>query len=284
MKPTSVIKATLFAASLTLAAPLAGTTSLALAQDASTVVAKVGSRSITNADVDQAGKRLAQQFQNVPEAERRARVLDALIDFSILAQRAEAEGIDKTDDVKRTLDYLRVQALHNAYFTQKIQPTITDEALKSRYDAQTANAKPEKEVKARHILVKTEDEAKAIIKELEGGADFVELAKTKSTGPSGPQGGDLGFFGKGRMVPEFEKAAFAMEAGSFTKEPVKTQFGFHVLKVDEVRDVALPTFEASKEQLRNVAMSEAYAEAIKEGRASNTVEILDKSLVVPEQN
>ena len=130
--------------------------------------------------------------------------------------------------------------------------------------------------------MKTEEEAKAIIEEVKGGADFIELAKTKSTGPSGPQGGDLGFFGPGRMVPEFEKAAFALEAGGITDTPVKTQFGFHVIKVDEVRDTPLPTFEQSKEQLRQLVLTEAYAEAIKTGRESVGAEVLDDSLKLPE--
>ena len=246
------------------------------------VVAKVGTHTITKGDLDQATGRLAKQFANVPAEQRRGRILDALIDFSVLAQQAKAEGIDKDADVARTIDYLRIQALHNAYFSKKVQPGITDETLKARYEEQVASATPEKEVHARHILVKTVEEAQAIIKELDGGADFIELAKAKSTGPSGPQGGDLGFFGKGRMVPEFEKAAFVMEAGTYTKTPVKTQFGFHVLKVDEVRNKPLPTFEQSKQQMQQVLLSEAYEKAVKEGRAVHKVEIIDKSLVLPE--
>ena len=245
------------------------------------VVAKVAGQSITSADLDQAMLRLSQQFASVPADQKRARVLDALIDFTVLANAAKKEGIDQDPDTLRTLEYLRLQALHNAYFRKKIEVGVSDDDLKARYDQQIANAQPEKEVHARHILVKTAEEAAAIIKELDGGADFIELAKAKSTGPSGPQGGDLGFFGKGRMVPEFEVAAFAMKAGEYTKEPVKTQFGFHVLKVEATRDVPLPTFEASKQQLRQAALSEAYASAIKEGRAASGIEILDESLKLP---
>ncbi|MFD0915058.1 peptidylprolyl isomerase [Pseudahrensia aquimaris] len=247
-------------------------------------VAKVGDRVITTSDLDEAVNRLGQQFSNVPEEQRRARILDALIDFSVLAAEAEKSGVADTDAVKKTLEYLRIQALHNAYFSDKIRPSVTEEQVKARYDEQVAAATPEQEVKARHILVKTEEEAKAIIAELDGGADFIELAKTKSTGPSGPQGGDLGFFGKGRMVPEFEQAAFAMKAGEYSKEPVKTQFGFHVLKVDEVRDVALPTFEQSKGQIEQLLLSEAYAAAVKSGRSSLGIEVLDESLKLPEEN
>ncbi len=254
-----------------------------LAQD-SKAVAKIGDRTITAADLDQMVKDLAQQFQSFPEAERRARALDSLIDINVLAIKAEKAGISDDPEVKRRIALLIARALHNGYFQNKIQPGITDEALKARFDKEVGSTKPEQEVSARHILVKTEEEAKAIIKELEEGADFIELAKSKSTGPSGPKGGDLGFFGKGRMVPAFEKAAFELNKGDFTKKPVTTQFGFHIIKVDEKRDRPLPTFESSKEQLRQVMLTEAYAKAVKAGRASIGVEVLDESLKLPDSN
>ena len=256
------------------------TSSVAFAQD-NPVVAKVGNSEITKSALDQAVLRLQQQFASVPENQRRARILDALIDFAVLATEAEKRDLDKQADTVELLKYLRLQALHNAYFRQVIDKSVTEEDLKKAYETQFAGKKPEKEVKARHILVKTEDEAKAIIKLLDEGGDFIELAKEKSTGPSGPQGGDLGYFGKGRMVPEFEAAAFAMKAGEYSKTPVRTQFGWHILKVDEVRDVPLPTFEASKAELRQIALSAAYEKAVKDGRSANKVEILDESLMLP---
>ena len=260
-----------------LATGLAFQSASVFAQD-DKVVAKIGERTITNADLDAAMIRLQQQFQNIPEDQRRPRVLDALIDFAAFANKAEEAGLDKKPETARLLDYLRLQALHNAFFVETIQGTITEEGMKARYDKQVAEVKPEKEVHARHILVKTKEEAEAIIKELDGGADFVELAKAKSTGPSGPNGGDLGFFGKGRMVPAFEQAAFALQPGEYSREPVQTQFGFHVMKVDEVRDVAPPSFEQSKEQIRQVMLSEAYAAAVKEARAEQDAEVLDDTL------
>lgn len=268
----------LVAASIATALPF-GTFSMA--QEAK-VVAKVGDKEITSADLDQALKDMAQQFNNFPEAERRARALDSMIDIHVLAAKARKEGLDKDPELQRSIELLRARALHNGYFQQRIQGEINDEAMKARYDKEIAKAKPEQEVSARHILVKTEDEAKAIIKELEGGADFVELAKSKSTGPSGPKGGDLGFFGRGRMVPAFEKAAFELEKGTYTKEPVKSQFGFHIIKVDDKRDIAPPSFEQSKEQLRQVMLTESYAEAIKAARKEVGTELLDESLKLPE--
>lgn len=245
------------------------------------VVAKVGSEEITQSELDQAMADMAQQFSQFPEPQRKARALDALIDIEIFAELARKEGIDKDPNLLARVELLKKRALHNGYFTQKVQAGVTDEQLQARYDKEIGSAPRQKEVKARHILVKTEEEANAIIQEIKGGADFIELAKTKSTGPSGPQGGDLGFFKKGQMVPEFEKAAFELEAGKVTETPVKTQFGFHIIKVDETRDTPLPTFEQSKEQLRQLVLTEAYAEAIKSGRESIGAEVLDDSLKLP---
>lgn len=251
------------------------------AQDADSVVAKVGDRSITNAQIDGALEALGPQFANVPEEQRRARALDSLIDINVLAQKARDAGLDQDAAVKRRIDLLTNRALHNAYFDAELRNSVTDEELKARYDAEVASVNPEQEVKARHILVESEEDAKAIVAELDGGADFAELAKEKSTGPSGAQGGDLGFFGKGRMVPEFEAAAFALEPGSYTKEPVKTQFGYHIILAEEVRDVPLPTFEQAKSQLQQLVLTEKYTAAIQSAREEQKVEILDESLVLP---
>lgn len=276
---TKAARATLFAGVAVIV--IGATPNLVLAQD-SPALAKIGDRTITSAELDQAAKDMAQQFQNVPEGERRARVLDSLIDFTTLSILAEEAGLDKDPELMRRLTLLRSRALHNDYFLKKIQPTVTEDMVKSRFETEVAQMTPQQQIAARHILVKTAEEAEAIIKELEGGADFAELAKAKSTGPSGPKGGDLGTFGKGQMVPEFETAAFALEKGAFSKEPVKTQFGFHIIKVEDKIDQPLPTFEQAKAQLEQVLMAEAYAEAVKAGREKVGVEVLDESLKLPE--
>ncbi|MEM8751211.1 MAG: peptidylprolyl isomerase [Pseudomonadota bacterium] len=245
------------------------------------VLAKVGERTITQADLDQAMKDMAQQFSSFPENERRARALDSLIDIQVLAALAEKEGLQNDGELKRRLELLRNRALHNGYFQSRIQGTVTEEAMRARFEEESAKVEAQKEVNARHILVKTEEDALAIIKELDEGKDFVELAKEKSTGPSGPNGGDLGFFGRGRMVPEFEEAAFKLEKGEYTKTPVKTQFGFHVIKVEDKRDAPKPTFEQSREQVRQVMLTEAYAKAVQEGREQIGAEVLDESLKLP---
>jgi len=270
-------------AKIAFSALLVGTLALgsaAFAQD-SKVLAKVGDRTITSADLEQAMGDMAQQFQSFPEGERRARALDSLIDINVLAIIAEKEGLQNEEDIKRRIDLLRARTLHNGYFQKKIQPDVTDEALKARFEEESAKVTPQQEVSARHILVKTEEAAKEIIKELDAGKDFVELAKEKSTGPSGPNGGDLGFFGPGRMVPEFEAAAFKLEKGAYTKVPVKTQFGFHIIRVDEKRDQPKPTFEQSKQQIRQLLLTEAYGKAIEKSRTEVGAEVLDESLKLP---
>ena len=274
-----MLLAAIFAGTLAVGStlPVSGVT----AQEAK-VLAKIADREITTADLDQALKDMAQQFSSIPEADRKARALDSLIDMNVLAILAEKAGMSDDDVLKRRIALLKARVMHNAYFQTKIQPTITEENIRARFEKEMAGRTPQQEVSARHILVKTEEEAKAIITELDGGADFIELAKKKSTGPSGPQGGDLGFFGPGRMVPEFETAAFALEKGAYTKEPVRSQFGYHVIKVDDKRDLPLPTYEKSRNDILQLLLTEAYAKTVKDGRASLGAEILDESLKLPE--
>ena len=141
-----------------------------------------------------------------------------------------------------------------------------------------ANTPPVNEVHARHILVKTKEEATAIIKQLDGGAKFEDIAKEKSSDGSAGQGGDLGWFGPGQMVPEFEKAAFALEVGAYTKEPVQTQFGWHVIKVEDKRAQQPPAFEQVKDQIRSALLREKYFALVKSVRDAAKVEIADPEL------
>ena len=141
-----------------------------------------------------------------------------------------------------------------------------------------ANTPPVNEVHARHILVKTKEEATAIIKQLDGGAKFEDIAKEKSSDGSAAQGGDLGWFGPGQMVPEFEKAAFALEVGAYTKEPVQTQFGWHVIKVEDKRAQQPPAFEQVKDQIRSALLRDKYFALVKSARDAAKVEISDAEL------
>jgi peptidyl-prolyl cis-trans isomerase C len=249
----------------------------ALAADTD-VVAKVGSQSITEADLALASADLGEQFEKLPPEQRRLAVLSALIDIKSLAQEAEKTDIQNEPAVKNRIAFLRERALHNAYFQKQGVDSIKDEELKARYDAEVAKLKPVEEIHARHILVKTKEEAEAVVKELDGGADFMTLAASKSAGPSGPEGGDLGFFGPGQMVPPFEKAAYALELGTYTKVPVETQFGWHVIQVTEKRPQPQPSFDDVKEQVRQVLMREKYMAIVQKARDELKVEYVDPAV------
>ena len=248
------------------------------AQDASDkVILKFDGVEIRQSDFD-LFQELDPQFEQLQGAQKQLAILSALIDVKSLAKKATADKMDQDAVFQKRLEFLKDRSLHNAYFQKNVIANISDEDVKARFEKEIAAVEPEQELRARHILVKTAEEANAIIAELDGGADFVELAKTKSTGPSGPQGGDLGFFGKGQMVPPFEAAAFALEAGAYTKSPVQTQFGFHVIKLEEKRDRPLPKFEEVQDQMRQVVLRERYLETVKEARSLSNVEILDEEL------
>jgi peptidyl-prolyl cis-trans isomerase C len=251
----------------------------ALAQTEDSVIAKIGDQSITERDLALATADLAEQFAQVPEESRKAAILNALIDVKLLAAKGEAAGIEKEPSFVARMQFLRERALHNAYFQENALNKVTDEEVKARYDKEVAAMPPQQELHAMHILVKSKEEADKIIKELEAGKDFGELAKANSTDPSAAQnGGDLGFFAKGQMVPEFEAAVFAMKDGEFTKVPVQTQFGFHVIKRVEERNVPAPEFKDVEGQVRQLVVREKYAALIEDARKGVTIEVMDENL------
>jgi len=242
------------------------------------VVARVGGEEITKADLEFAQEELGSRFSSVSEENRSAAILAELIDIKLMANAAEANGVADDETFQRRLEFLRDQALRIVYFEQEILSKITDEEVQARYETEVAATEPEQEIRARHILLKTEEEAKAVIEELDAGADFAETAKEKSTGPTGSKGGDLGFFGKGQMVAEFYEASVALADGEYSKEPVKTQFGWHVIKREESRDRALPAFDQVKDQFRQIVLQEKYRELIDSVRADGGIEVLDAEL------
>lgn len=249
----------------------------ALAQE-DAVVARVGDVEITESELEYAEQEMGERFASVAEDSRRAAILSELIDVKLMGAAAVREGIADSDAFKAQMRFLRDQALRIAHFEKNVVEQVTEADVRARYDAEVASTEPETEVRARHILVKTEEEAKKVIEALDGGGDFAELAKQESTGPSGPQGGDLGFFGKGQMVPEFEAAAFELSDGDYTREPVQTQFGWHVIKREESRDKALPEFEQVQDQFRQLVLRERYVELLEAAREAGSVEILDADL------
>ncbi|MEP0518502.1 MAG: peptidylprolyl isomerase [Hyphomicrobiales bacterium] len=259
-----------FAAALGLA-----TTQGGIAQDAEpdpkSVVLTVGETEVTELDLAVAGEDFAEILSEVPEAEKREKLIELLIDMHVFAQEAKKKGLGNSEEFARRTKLMEARALRNAFFEQEILSGVTEEQVKARYQVEIGKITPEENVSARHILVKEEDEAKKIIEELQGGADFETLAKERSTGPSGPQGGDLGQFGRGQMVPAFEAAAYALEKGAITEEPVRTQFGWHIIQVYDKGSAPLPAFEQVEEQVRNMVVSERFSEKLSSLR--NTYEV-----------
>ena len=266
-------------ASLGLASILAfSATGGSFAQD-DKVIATVGGETITEADLTLALADLDQQFARLPAEQKRAAALSAVIEIKLLAADAKAKGLDQSDDFKRRMAFLQQRALHSEVIGKEVEAKITDAEIRKRYDTEIATTPPANEVHARHILVKTREEAAAIVKQLDGGAKFEDIAKEKSSDAgSGTQGGDLGWFGAGQMVPEFEKAAFALEIGAYTKEPVQSQFGWHVIKLEDKRAQQPPAFDQVKEQLRSVLLRDKYFELVKSLRTAGKVEITDPDL------
>lgn len=243
------------------------------------VVATVNGKPVTEADIALAVSDLDEQFSRLPEEQRRAAALSAIIEINLMAGEAASKGIDKDAAFQRRLDFLTKRALHAALIDNEIAGKITDEEIRARYDQQIAATPPVNEVNARHILVKTKEEADAIIKRLDAGEDFAAIAKELSTDPgSGANGGELGWFGPNQMVPEFEKAAFALEVGAYSKEPVQSQFGFHIIKVEDKRQQQPPAFEQVKEQFRSLLLREKYFALVETLQGKATVEIADEDL------
>lgn len=242
------------------------------------VIAKVGTLEIHQSELDLAIANLDPQLAQLPDDQKKVAALSAAIDVKLLAGDAAAEKLDQTDEFKKRLQYLTDRELHNAYFKKHVVDTVTDDEVKARYDKEVAALPKQEEVHARHILVKTEDEAKDVIKQLDAGKDFAELAKEKSTDPNKADGGDLGYFTKGRMVKEFEDAAFALEKGTYSKTPVKTDFGYHVIKVEDKRDAPPPPFDQVKDQVRQLVMRDKYLALLASAKEKSKVDIMDETL------
>ncbi|WDR04698.1 peptidylprolyl isomerase [Devosia rhodophyticola] len=246
--------------------------------DPNAVVATVDGQTITQADVDFAARDLSQDMAQMPVDQRQAYVLSVLIDMKLSAGAARAEKLDQTDVFKQRLAYLDEQALRSAYYIEKLATMVTPDTVKAKYDEFAAQFVPQDEVRASHILVKTEDEAKAVEKELADGADFAEVAKAKSIDPGAANGGDLGFFGKGQMVPEFEKAAFALGEVGSVSEPVKSQFGWHVIKLTEKRTSPVPSMDQVGQKLQQEVVNAAFVKISNELHDKASIEIADKDL------
>jgi len=237
------------------------------------VVARVNGTEIRFSDLLLAEEETAQALQGVPEDVKFEYLLSLLIDRLIVSSQARDKGLVDDPAVQRRLAYFENKALRDVYWTQILTSRISDEAAQAFYDEQVASVEPQEEIKARHILVATEEEAAAVVEALSAGGDFEALAREKSTGPSGAEGGDLGYFAAGTMVPEFNDAAFALQAGEVSG-PVKTKFGWHIIKVEDRRLQEVPAFELVRDQVVGALAQEEGRKLMEELRAAAAIEIV----------
>ena len=199
-------------------------------------------------------------------------LLGEMITGRLAAAKARDQGIAKDADVARKMKQAAEQVLGEAYLVGAIQNAVSEAELQAAYERLVADTASREELRASHILVESEEKAMSLIKQLDGGADFAELAQTHSTGPSKTQGGDLGYFGRGRMVPAFEAAVYDLNIGDHSASPVQTQFGWHVIKLVDKRVQPAPALDAVRAQLTSSLQAQTFATVVEELRAGATIE------------
>jgi peptidyl-prolyl cis-trans isomerase C len=240
------------------------------------VLARVDGIEIRQSDVEAEMRRLPDELRNMPPAMLQPLMLDQMITQKALVAAARARGLDRDAEVVARLRRAEEETLQQALLLREVQPLLTDEALRGRYQSEIANRPAEEEIRASHILLASEADARTVLAEVRRpGADFAEIARRRSTDPGARNGGDLGFFKRGDMIPEFETAAFALRAGEISAAPVRTQFGWHVIRLEERRAVPAPSFDESREALRQQAFEEGVNAAVERIRGAATVERLD---------
>jgi peptidyl-prolyl cis-trans isomerase C len=237
------------------------------AADDATVLAIVNGEEITRADVMTARNRLPAQLREMPEEQILPILVNLVIDSRLMANQARKEGIADEPEVRAQVELVQDMVLEQTLLTRHLQDKITEEALRERYEETLEDTEAREQVHARHILVAERSEAEEVIRKLDEGADFDELAKEVSADPSAEAGGDLGYFGRGDMIPAFAEVAFALEPGTYSQTPVQTEFGWHVIKVEDRRVVDPPPFEQVQGQLQQqlaMELRNEYVEQLRE--------------------
>ncbi len=236
------------------------------------VVAKVDGVEIHRSDIDDVIQGLPQQYRQMPIEALFPVLRDRLVELQLVAAEGRKDNLAEDEEVRARMRKIEDRVIRDVYISRYVDKVASEEKLRALYKESIANAPTGVEVRARHILVKTEDEAKALIERAKAGEDFATLARENSIGPSASRGGDLGYFAREAMVPEFADAAFALEVGSITDKPVKTQFGWHVIKLEDRRDIAPPSFEDSRDKLRAQVAQTAVRELLDGLRIKATIE------------
>ena len=236
------------------------------------VVAKVEGEEIRLAEVIDAFSRVPPQYQTLPMATLYSAVLDNLINTRVAAAAARKAKLNELPDVKEQVARLEAEVLQRVYLSKVIDDQLTEEAVRKRYDEIAKNVQGEEQVIARHILVDNEAQAKDVIAQLGRNGNFADLARKYSKGPTASKGGDLGYFSRDDMVPEFSKATFALKDGEYTKIPVKTDIGWHVIKVEGRRMAGPPSFDDLRDKLEADMQQELAAKAMEGLKQSSKIE------------
>jgi peptidyl-prolyl cis-trans isomerase C len=240
------------------------------------VVATVDGIKITEREIAIAAEDLASSLQQVPDAQRRDYLVGYMADLKLGARAAAQAKVGEGADFQQRMAYQRDKLLLDEYLVGEAKKAVTEEKMKALYADSVKDLKPEAEVNARHILVETEDQAKAVLVRLKAGEDFAKVSADVSKDPgSGKEGGDLGWFTKDRMVPEFAEAAFKLDKGQLS-DPVKSQFGWHVIRLEDKRNKPVPTYDEVKDQVAQYLTRKSQTDIIMALRAKGKVERLDQ--------
>ena len=235
------------------------------------IVAKVNGTVVRLSDVQAERSVLPPRQRALPMRVVFRPLLEQIINRKLFALAGRKEKLQDDPIVKSELARIEDRLIQRAYITARVEKQVTDKTVKARYEKFIKERKAAQEVRARHILVKSEREAKAIIAQLKKGGDFAKLASQKSQGPSKTRGGDLGWFSKGEMVKEFDAVVFKLKKGQVSAKPVKTQFGWHVIKVEEIRQKKPPTFKEARPRLANRMIREVVLAELKKLRKGSKV-------------
>ncbi len=237
------------------------------------VLARIAGDEIRASELADAAQALPEELRGMPPTMLYPMLLEQLIDRRAIVLAARKQGLETDPAVKKAVARATDTAMQNALLTREIAPSLTDAAIEARYKRDVAGKPGEEEVHASHILVADEDKAKAIIQQIKTGADFTELARQNSTDPSAKgNGGDLGFFKKSDMLPEFADAAFALEPGKITEAPVKTRFGWHVIKLAERRTAPPPELDSVRDELRQSLIQEGVTRVLAQAKQGLAIE------------
>ena len=253
---------------------LSGPDAVAQNQISEGTVATVDGIAITYNDVSLVEDELMAVYGQLPEEQRFQTLVGYMVNRILASEAAKKAGLENDADVAKIKAFMERKALQDVYIAKMLMERVREEDVTAYYDKEIKNGPIEEEVRARHILLDNREAADAVVADLENGADFAALAKERSKGPSGPSGGDLGYFSKQSMVPAFSDAAFKLAAGE-TSPPVQTQFGWHVIRVEDRRNRPVPPLDQVRDQIYQLLISEAQRDIYDEMRAKASVDLVD---------